>query len=546
MRTAVRALGLWTVLAVTLPAGARAQGAAAGVALGQLRTAAEQTGFARHTRHHELVEYFEAVQARSPEMRIGSFGRTFEGRDLPYAIFSRPGVVRAEEALQSGKPIVLLAANVHGGERTFRESLLVMLRDLATPGTELNGMLDDMVILVAPTLNPDGFEASERGQRGNAWGIDMNRDYIKLEMPEIAQYIGNLVNRWHPHIFVDGHNGGAYPYNVTYQCPSLAGADQAITALCDREIFPLIDRELEADGYRSFFYDTGTSPTRWTTGGFDARIGRNYGGLINSVGILFESPGGQTLETGVAAGVIAYRSVLRYVRDNPERLLSVVNGARAQTVALGERAEGLVPVRMRYEPEPYAVTYLYVEGRQPGRPVQTIRSDSLMKRPVATLERPRPWAYVLPREATEAVAMLRRHNIAVEVLREPTEVEVQAYTLTGVRYEQAYNHAAATVVETGEVVTVRRTFPAGSYLIRTGQVLGRLVTHMLEPETNDNVIYWNTMDAWLPKPALQGGVAAARGDEENGPPAQARTSEPPLIPIFKIMRATAVPTRLVQ
>jgi dipeptidyl-peptidase 4 len=407
-------------------------------------------------------------------------------------------------------------------------------------------MLDHMIILVAPTLNPDGFEASERGQRGNAWGIDMNRDYIKLEMPEIAQYVGNLVNRWHPHLLIDGHNGGSYPYNVTYQCPSLAAADQTITELCDLEIFPFVDRQLEASGYRSFYYDVGTSPTRWTTGGHDARIGRNYGGLANSVGILYESPGGQNLETGVKSGIIAYRAVLQYVRDNPERLLNVVNAARRQTVALGERAEGQIAVRTTYEPEPYTVTYLYVEGRQPGRPIQTVRSDSLMKRPVATLERPRPFAYVLPREATAAVDMLRRHNIAVEVLREPVELEVQAYTLAGIRYEQAYNHAAATVAETGEVVTVRRTFPAGSYVVRTGQVLGRVVTHMLEPESTDNVIYWNTMDAWLPKPALQAGGTAGGGDEDAPPrPAQA-VAEPPLIPIFKLMRPTALPSRLVQ
>jgi dipeptidyl-peptidase 4 len=537
MRTSIRTcalLALAALLAAGAPGAALAQ-IAPNTPLSELRTAAERSGFDRHTRHHELMEYIEAVQARSHEIRLASFGTTFEGRELPLLIFSRSGVTRAEEALATGLPIVLLAANVHGGERTFRESLLVMLREFAAPGTELNGMLDHMIVLVAPTLNPDGFEASERGQRGNAWGIDMNRDYIKLEMPEIAAYIGNVVNRWLPHLYIDGHNGGAYPYNVTYQCPSLAGADQAITELCDREIFPFIDRQLAARNYKSFYYDTGTSPTRWTTGGHDARIGRNYGGLANSVAILFESPGGQTLETGTDAGVIAYRAVLQYVRDNPDRVTGLVQRARAETIRLGDHAEGQVPVRMRYDPEPYSVTYEYVEGRQPGRPVQVVQSDSLMKRPVPTLERPRPFAYVLPREAVAAVDMLRRHNITVEVLREPTELEVQAYTLAGVSYESVYNHAAATIVETGGVVTVQRTFPAGTYVVRTGQLLGRVVTHMLEPETTDNVVYWNTMDGLLPKAALQ--RAAATADA---------AADAPLVPIFKIMRPGPLPTRIAR
>jgi hypothetical protein len=529
--------------ALLLPAAAAVAAPAAAQSPMELRTAAEESAFSRHTRHDETVAYMEAVQARSPEMKLASFGTTRQGRDLPYAIFSRPAVMRAEEALLTGKPIVLLAANVHGGERTFRESVLILLRELATPGTELNAMLDHMIVLVAPSLNPDGFEASQGGTRGNAWGIDMNRDYIKLGHPEIAGYVSNLVNRWHPHLYIDGHNGGAYPYNVTYQCPSIAAADQRITELCDKEIFPFVDGQLEEKGFRSFYYDTGRSLTRWTTGGSDARIGRNYGGLANSVAILYESPGGQPLATGVAAGEVAYRAVLRFVRDNPDRLMSVVNRARQETITLGQRAEGQIPVRMRYEPEDWPVTYLYAEGRTGGAEgtIRTVTSDSLMKRPVPTLLRPRPFAYVLPREAADAVAMLRRHNIVVEQLHAPLSVEVQAYTLAGVTYESVYNHAAATRVEVGDVVTVNRTFPAGSYIVRTGQVLGRVVTHMLEPETTDNVVYWNTMDAWLPKAALQRAQAT-----NSGGPGQTGQQEPPLIPIFKVMQPTAFPARIVE
>jgi dipeptidyl-peptidase 4 len=518
-------------------------------AVQQLRTTSERSNFACHTSYGDMVAYLEAVQARSSEMRLASFGRTYEGRDLPYAIFSRLGITRPEEALASGLPIVALAANVHGGERTLRESVLILTRELATPGTEMNRLLDRMVVLVVPSLNPDGFEASERGTRGNAWAIDMNRDYIKLEMPAIAQYVGNILNRWHPHLFIDGHNGGAYPYNVAYQCASIAAADQRLTELCDREIFPFVDRQMAEHGYRSWYYASGNA-TRWNTGGPEARIGRNYGGLANSIGILYESPGGQTLETGAQSGVVAYKAVLQFVRDQPGRLLGVVNDARAETIALGERAEGEIPVHMRYEPEPYRVTYDIAVGEGADRRLVTVQSDSLMKRPVATLSRPRPFAYLLPRDATAAVDMLRRHNITVEVLRDETELDVQAYVLAGVSYEQAYNHAAATRVETGGTVDVRRTFPAGTYVVRTGQLLGRVASHMLEPETPDNLIYWNTMDAWLPKAALQRQVAGANGaapaTAPSPRPAASLDDEAPLIPIFKVLQPRALPTRIVQ
>lgn len=517
-----------------------------------LRFGAEESGYARHTRHPELLEYLRALRAASPEMRLGFFGETFQGRELPYAVFSRPAVTQPFEAWASGKPILVLSANVHGNERTLRESLLVLLRDLATPGTEVNRWLDDLVVVVVPTINPDGFEATERGTRGNSWGIDMNRDYIKLEQQSVTNYIRNVLHRWRPHLFVDGHNGGSYPYHLTYQCTSNAAADPSLTAICDKEIFPQIDRRMLENGFESWYYASGTR-TSWRLGGWQARIGRNYGGLINSIAILFESPGGQQLETATSAGVVGYKTVMEYAGDNAREMITLVDNARRATAAFGEGAWNEIVVRQTYGPESYRVRYKIAEGRGKDRRVIEVESDSLMKRPVPTLIRPRPYAYILPRDATAAVELLRRHGITVEVLEDAATVQVDAYTLAGISYERAYNHQAATVVEVGEVVTIERTFPQGSFIVPTDQVLGRLVAFMLEPETDDNVVYWNTMDAWLPKAALR--QHTARAEEvtesapigETGPGARAgMQNAPPLIPIFKLMNRVPLPARIMD
>ena len=173
-----------------------------------------------------------------------------------------------------------------------------------------------------------------------------------------------------------------------------------------------------------------------------------------------------------------------------------------------------------------------------------VTSDSLMTRPVVTKTRPRPYAYFLPRDAVDAVAMLRRNGITVEILREEVEVEVQAYVVEDVQYERAYNHdAAVRLVLADDPVTETRTYPAGTYVVRTGQMQGRLAAHMLEPETNDNVIYWNTMDAWLPLARLQqiqsGDADAPQqgfGNQQQGPP---------LVPITKLMTPRGLPLRMV-
>ena len=125
---------------------------------------------------------------------------------------------------------------------------------------------------------------------------------------------------------------------------------------------------------------------------------------------------------------------------------------------------------------------------------------------------------------------------------EGDSLDVTAYTVAGVTHERAYNHAAATRVEVGEVLSVRHYFPKGTYVVPTAQFLGRLVGHMLEPETDDNVIYWNTMDAWLPRP---------RDTSQQTPPTDQYgrprgPQGPPLVPIFKLMTPTQLTTRLVE
>jgi dipeptidyl-peptidase-4 len=520
------------------------------------RTAAELNAFTAHTRHLEMWDYLEELRGATTEMRLGSYGQTREGRELPYAIFSRPLVSEPWEAMALGRPIVLLAANVHGGERTFREGLLILMRDLATPGTEANALLDEVTVLVAPQINPDGFEASERGQRGNAWGIDLNRDYVKLEHPSIADYVKHMIGAWRPHMYVDGHNGGSRPYNLNYQCPSHYDVMPDITLLCDNEIFPAIDERLATEGMSSWYY-TGGDEEEWRTGGFQIRIGRNYGGMVNSVGILFEAPS-QDLEVGARAGYLGYITVLHFAVDNADRLIGLVEQARAETIAMGAAPFGDVAVEMEYAAEDYPVDYLLVRGGgfndPPGSPVDTIEVTGarLMKKPVPTKLRSRPWAYILPRDAEAAVEMLHRHGITVERLLEPVSLEVDAYSITGVMHERQYNHAAVTRIQVGDVVTQARDFPAGTYIVPTAQALGRLVAHMLEVETEDNVVYWNTMDAWVPRPQADGQAQAGRGSGGRGGGFGGRGGRggqeagPPVAPIFKLMTPTALSTRVID
>jgi dipeptidyl-peptidase 4 len=551
----IRHAAVCALLAISMPLALRAQ-----QPVSAIRTQAEESGFKEYTTYDNMMRYLQAVQARSLEMRLGTYGATHDERELPYAIFSRPAVTQPWEAWTLGKPIVVLAAGVHGGERTLRESVLLYVRELADRSSEANRLLDDLVIIVVPQINPDGFSAQPNPTRGNTWGIDLNRDYMKLEQPEIAGYVQNIILKWAPHLFIDGHNGGSFPYNLNYQCASHNAPDPRITETCDKEIFPAINRRLEAEGFKSWYYQRGNA-TQWNVGGSEPRIGRNYGAFANSVAILFESPG-QPMETGVKSGLLGYKAVAEWSRANADKLKEVVHRARRETVAKGEKPGDNVALAVRYEAEDAPVDYLIGEGQGENRRIVEVKGARLMKKPVTTLERPRPYAYVLPREATRAVELLRQHNITVETLRAPTELTVAAYTVADVTHAPQYNHAATTAIKVGEVQNIQRTFPAGTYVVRTAQMQGRVAVHLLEPETTDNVIYWNRMDGWVPRPRVAstgpadpddddapqrgGRGAGAAGRGRGGGEGRGNAPQVPYVPIFKVMTPTEMPLRIVE
>ncbi|NIT87217.1 MAG: hypothetical protein GWN82_10185, partial [Gemmatimonadetes bacterium] len=101
------------------------------------------------------------------------------------------------------------------------------------------------------------------------------------------------------------------------------------------------------------------------------------------------------------------------------------------------------------------------EGQDEAEDTIRVTGARLMKKPVATRLRDRPWAYLLPRDAEDAVELLLRHGITVERLVTPATLEVQAYTVADVTHEPQYNHAAVTMIQVGDVVTQTREFPAG-------------------------------------------------------------------------------------
>ena len=198
---------------------------------GQVPTAEEVIGFPLGERDVTVAEsdaYLQAVAAASPRVTAGTAAVSWQGRPLRYAIVGRPGNVttaglariRLQTALlrdprtpaklaahlaRTTPAILWVAGNVHGGEESGTDAALRVLYELADRRDCAAGqILDNAIVVLLPTQNPDGREADTRR---NAYGFDMNRDWFARTQPETDGKL-ELLRRYPPVLFIDAHEMG--------------------------------------------------------------------------------------------------------------------------------------------------------------------------------------------------------------------------------------------------------------------------------------------------------------------------------------------------
>ncbi|AXT52126.1 zinc carboxypeptidase [Aquimarina sp. BL5] len=208
----------------------------------------------QHTRHDQIVEYLTKLAELSERASIKSYGKTHENRKLVILTVSMPDNLNnlpklKEQHLAFTKtsitptnyndvPIfVQLGYNVHGNEPSSSEAAMLTAYTLvASNSSEIKTYLDNAVVFIDPTINPDGRERHTqwanqfkgnplvsdrydaehnegwpRGRTNHYW-FDLNRDWLLGINPESR---GKLTwyHEWYPNVVTDFHEMGT---NSTY------------------------------------------------------------------------------------------------------------------------------------------------------------------------------------------------------------------------------------------------------------------------------------------------------------------------------------------
>ena len=490
-------------------------------------TTAESTNYAATSTYAEVLAFIRDLQKLSPLLRVETICTTTEGRDVPLLVIGKP-LPQDPLALRYDKRVVVyVQANIHAGEVEGKEDALMLARDILLDTQP--PYLDRLVLLVAPIFNADGNDKMDprnrmgqvgpekgSGVRANGQNLDLNRDAMKLESPEMRGLVRNVLGRWDPLLLVDCHttDGSFHEEPVTYSWPLCPNGDPALVAYARDRMLPAIDAALEKKyGTLAVPYgdpmDFRDMEKGWRTFGHQPRYMTNYVGLRNRLSILDENYNYADFKTRVAANYHFLKAILDYCAANAPELQRLVAEADARTVLSGSAPKetdtfgldidvqalpGKVSVR-GYEmeaPAGEAAAGSFPRMRPTDRKktyVVPYYADFVAKRTVR-----RPFAYLIPVFDADVPAKLRQHGIAVERLSEPVTLEAEAYRLKEIKGAERLYQGHRTNTVKGESAVETREFPKGTLVVRTAQPLGRLAAYLLEPESDDGLLVWNYFD----------------------------------------------------
>src|SRR5437773_2564594 len=97
------------------------------------QTTAERTNYAATSTNAEVGAFLDSLELAGAPIAVSEMGTTALGKPIYFVITSDPTVTSPGEAVASGKLVVYLQANIHGGEVEGMEAVLAVLRELAAP-----------------------------------------------------------------------------------------------------------------------------------------------------------------------------------------------------------------------------------------------------------------------------------------------------------------------------------------------------------------------------------------------------------------------------
>ncbi|MDY6946087.1 MAG: M14 family metallopeptidase [Pseudomonadota bacterium] len=484
-----------------------------------LRTVAEQSGDRRTGRYEEIERLCPAFQQQWPQqVRCFEFGRTPEGRPMLALAASADGTLDAAAARRAGRPVVLMQGGIHAGEIDGKDAGLLALRQMLE-GALAKDALKTTTLVFVPVFNVDGHERFGRWNRPNQVGpeqmgwrvtsqnLNLNRDYLKAEAPEMQAML-RLLNEWDPIMYVDLHvtDGAKFEHDISYTVtPTLAGQApirQAAVAMRDELMKRAADNgSLPVDFYPSFIKDDEPASGVAVSVG-PKRFSQAYWAGRNRIGVLVETHSWKDYRTRVRITHHTIISLMEMAARDGTKWLAAAQASDSAAAKIGGS-----PAVLSYTNTPHVSTIEF-RGYEYER-VPSAISGALMTRyndkrpqiwriplfdevqPDITVTAPRGGYLIPPSYARMVSDKLTLHGIEFRTLNQAQAgSEVEVFRATKAKPGSETFEGRSTFNVEGDWSKEQRDVAAGALFVPIAQAKSELVMALLEPRDPDSLVSW--------------------------------------------------------
>jgi hypothetical protein len=507
-----------------------------------LLTLAEQSGFTQTGRIDEVERLSAALSAAWPEaVRSFEFGRSGEGRPLRALIASQSGALSPRELRDRRIPLLMLQAGIHPGESDGKDAGFMALRELLS-GVAAAGALERIAVLFVPAFNTDGHERVGRWNRPNQNGpeitgwrttaenINLNRDYMKADTPEMQAMLA-LIDTWDPLIFADLHvtDGADFEPDISLQVEPINQGDPALRAggiqLRDELIdklalqgslpLPFYPDLFETDNPQSGFVLTVYSP-RFSTGYIPQR---------NRFTVLVETHSWKPYAQRVRVMRNTIVGLAELAAARGDEWLTQTRAADCTACTLGGSMLTLDYKSGWREPAAAGKTvaadsssdsdlidfrgYAYTRKRSDisGAPVTVYDSSTPQiwrvryrnrVEPSIEVRAPRVGYYIPRAYAGTIGARLARHGISVAPVSSRAEIEkLEQFSASRVAFSKQPFEGRMRAAIVGAWHELDRAVAPPALFVPIAQPLARLAAALLEPQAPDSFAAWGFFNAWF-------------------------------------------------
>jgi hypothetical protein len=487
-------------------------------------TRPERTNYEETSRYQDVMDFISALRLDGTTLKMSWLGYTTQGKRLPMLFYGDIPDTKPETIRKSGKVVVYIQGNIHAGEVEGKEAMLELLRELKEG--KHGEWRRRLIVMIAPIFNADGNDnislynrpyqhgpIAGMGQRANAQGLDLNRDHMKLETPEVRAFV-KMLNEYDPHITIDLHttNGSFHGYHITYSFAVNPIIDSSLDYYTREDFFPKVEQKMHSQRWRVHRYGDYLDQTPAGKPGYfywakEARFNSNYVGFRNRLAILSEAYSYISLKQRIAATKALVVSILDVANANSLSIKEVTRRAdnaaknlqqfdslsvRSEIVESNASQEVLL-ASVKEERNPYSGQTMYLMNEDSLRTIVTSEfyaSHAVRKAKV-------PAMYFIPDSLKEVIELLSDHGIQFDTVKRSEKKIVQRYMITEnkVAEREFQKHKMRTLEGTYENVEI--VIPSGTVRVRLNQPLSRLTFTLLEPESEDGLTAWNFLDKYL-------------------------------------------------